>query len=126
MPTEIGKIVQLVCSAGQKSEACRRGICRRNRYCAPPRVAYDRNLFRCRFDSDDLWPRRHAVAKMLAERLIKVGEVGYAARGKPSPFAPEPELDHLDLTRPFDTAALLTAEKEAYEEWRAAAASRSY
>jgi hypothetical protein len=87
----------------------------------PPRLRNDRNLYRCRLDPDDLWPRRHAVAKMLAERMIKAAEAGYAAREVPSPFAPEPALDHLDLTRAFDADALLAAEKEAYEEWKKAA-----
>jgi hypothetical protein len=53
---------------------------------------------------------------MLAERLIKASEAGSAARGVPSPFAPELAPDHLDLTRSFDAAALLAAEKEAYAE----------
>jgi hypothetical protein len=52
---------------------------------------------------------------MLAERLVKFGETACAARGVPSPFA-KPDLDHLDLSRPFDAPALLEAEKEAYEE----------
>jgi hypothetical protein len=124
MPTQLERVIQLVCSTAQRNESCPRALCRRYRYCVPPRVAYDRNLYRCPLDPEDLWPRRHAVAKMLAERLIMVGQAGYAARGKPSPFAPEPELDHLDLTRPFDTAALVAAEKEAYEKWKAA--GRSY
>jgi len=63
---------------------------------------------------------------MLAERLIKVSEAGTAARGVPSPFSPEPLLDHLDLTRAFDAAALLAAEKEAYAEMKATATVRSY
>ena len=63
---------------------------------------------------------------MLAERLIKAADEGSAARGVPSPFVPEPAPDHLDLTRPFDSAALLAAEEEAYAEMREAAARRSY
>ena len=63
---------------------------------------------------------------MLAERLIKAAEGGYAARGVPSPFAPEPAPDHLDLTRPFDAAELLAAEKEAYAAMKEEAAGRSY
>lgn len=126
MPTELEKIVQLICSTKRRNASCRRGICRRYGYCLPPRVPYDRNLFRCSFDSDDVWPRRHAVVAMLAEHLIKAADEGAAARGVPSPFAPEPAPDHLDLTRPFDAAALLAAEKEAYAEIKAAAAGRSY
>jgi hypothetical protein len=57
---------------------------------------------------------------MFAERLIKASEAGSAARGVPSHFAPEPAPDHLDLTRPFDAAALLAAEKEAYAEMKVA------
>ena len=55
---------------------------------------------------------------MLAERLIKAGEAGCAARGVPSRFAPDPAPDHLDLTRPIDISALLAAEKEAYAALR--------
>ena len=126
MPTELQRLLQLVCSTKQRNESCPRALCRRYRYCVPPRLHYDRNLFRCRFDSAELWPRRHAVAKMLAERLIKATEMDYAARGVPSPFAPEPELDHLDLTWPFDAPALLAAEKEAYAERKQGAARDAY
>jgi hypothetical protein len=126
MPTELERLVQLVCSAQRRNDSCPRSLCRRYRYCVPPRLPHDRNLFRCPFDADDVWPRRHAVAQMLAERLITVGEAGYAARGVPSPFASEPAADHLDLTRPFDASALLTAEKEAYTEIKASAARRPY
>ena len=66
------------------------------------------------------------MAQKLAERLIKAAEAGYAARRVASPFAPEPTADHLDLTRPFDAAALLAAEKEAYAEMRASAVGNSY
>jgi hypothetical protein len=126
MPTELERIVQLVCSTSRRNETCRRGVCRRYGYCLPPRVRYNRRLFRCPFDADDTWPRRHAIVEKLAERLIKAGEAGCATRGVPSPFAPEPVPDHLDLTRPFDAAALLAAEKEAYAEMKAAAVERPY
>ena len=106
MPTEIEKVVQLACSALRKNESCRRGVCRRYGYCLPPRVPGDRRLFRCPFDSSGDWPRRHAVVQQLAERLIKAGEAGCAARGVPSRFAPGPAPDHLDLTRPIDIPAL--------------------
>jgi hypothetical protein len=124
---ELERVIQLICSSGVRNASCRRGVCRRNGFCVPPPLPYDRRLFRCPFDPDDVWPRRHAVVAMLAERLIKVAEVGYyGPRGVPSPFAPEPALDHLDLTRPFDHVGLLKAEKEAYEEWKASAARRPY
>ena len=126
MPTELEKIVQLVCSTSRRNESCRRGVCRRYGYCLPPRLPSNRRLFRCPFDADDTWPRRHAVVEKLAERLIKVADAGSAARGVPSPFAPEPALDHLDLNRPFDAVAMLAAEKEAFAEMKAAAARSPY
>jgi hypothetical protein len=58
--------------------------------------------------------------------MVKVVEAGCAARGEPSPLAPQPAPDHLDLTRPFDAAGLLEAEKEACEEWKASAPCRPY
>ena len=121
MPTLLERQVQLVCTIAERNEHCRRAVCLRYGYCVPPRAPEGRHLFRCRFDPDDIWPRRHAVARMLAERLMKEAEAAYAARGVPSPFAQEPAPDHLDLTRPFNAAALLAAEKEAYAEMKAAA-----
>jgi hypothetical protein len=121
MPTEIEKIVQLVCSTLRSTGSCRRGVCRRYGYCLPPRAPDNCRLFRCPFDSSDAWPRRHAVVEKLAERLIKVAEAGSAARGVPSRLAPDPAPDHLDLTRPIDIPALLAAEQEAYATMREAA-----
>jgi hypothetical protein len=118
MPTEIEKVVQLVCSTLRRTGSCRRGVCRRYGYCLPPRSPGDRCLYRCPFDSSDTWPRRHAVAGKLAKRLIQAAEAGSAARGVPSRFAPDPAPDHLDLTRPIDIPTLLAAEKEAYAALR--------
>ena len=126
MPTEIERIVQLICSTWRRNETCRRGVCRRYGYCLPPRIPHDRRLFRCPFDSDDNWPRRHAVVEKFAERLIKVAEAGCVARGVPSPFAPDPAPNHLDLTRPIHIPALLAAEKQAYAAMKAPAARRPY
>ena len=118
MPTQIDKVVQLICSTLRSTESCRRGVCRRHGYCLPPRAPDNCRLFRCPFDSSDTWPRRHAVVGKLAERLIKAAEAGSAARGVPSRLAPDPAPDHLDLTRPIDIPAQLAAEKEAYAALR--------
>jgi hypothetical protein len=112
MPAMLGRILQLVCSAGERKAYCRRAVCRRYRYCVPPRNRDDANLFRCPYDhDDDAWERRAGAAGTIARRLIKVAEAGYAARCEPSPFA-APAADHLDLTQPLDVAALIAAPQE--------------
>ena len=112
MPAMLGRILQLVCSAGERKAYCRRAVCRRHRYCVPPRDPDEANLFRCPYDhDDDALERRAGAAGKIAARLIKVAEAGYDARGDPSPFA-APAADPLDLTQPLDLAALLAAPQE--------------
>ena len=111
MPAELGRFLQLVCSAGRRKYYCRRPVCRRYRYCVPPRDPDNENLFRCPFDEDDAWERRADAAGTIALRLTKAAEAGYAARGQPSPFA-SPAADPLDLTKPLDVAALFAERPE--------------
>jgi hypothetical protein len=111
MPAMLARILQLVCSAGRRDEYCRRAVCRRYRYCVPPRDPDNESLFRCPFDDFDAGDRRVDAAGTIARRLIKAAEAGYAARGQPSPFA-SPASDPLDLTQPLDAAALLAERPE--------------
>ena len=113
MPTILERVVQLVCSIGQRNEGCRRAVCRRYRLCVPPRDVNHEHFYRCPFDADDAWLIRAGVVGKLAERLMKVAETSCAARGLPSPFAPPPVPDHLDLTKPLDLAALLSLRPDA-------------
>ena len=106
MPTPLERILQLACSAARPHLGCRRGICRRYRLCVPPRDRKHCGFYRCPFDSADAWQSRADLVEKIAARLMKAADAGHAARGLPSRFAPAPVVDHLDLTKPLDFAAL--------------------
>src|SRR4051812_38867541 len=108
MPKMLDRIIQLGCSTRNHNEKCRRNVCRRYRCCVPPRATDDAHLYRCPYDSDDLWSDRAAIVGKVAARLMKVAEASSDARGLPSPFALKPVPDHLDLAKPLHFAALLT------------------
>ena len=112
MPTLLERTFQLGCSTRKRNEHCRRNVCRRYGYCVPPRDDDNAHFYRCPYDSDDLWLNRAAAVGKLAQRLKKAAETHYAERGLPSPFAPKPVPDHLDLTRPLDFAALLAMKQD--------------
>jgi hypothetical protein len=107
MPTLLERIAQLGCSTRKHNENCRRKVCRRYGYCMPLREQDHAHLYRCPYDLDDLWFDRAAAVGKVCARLMKVAETRSAARGLPSPFAPRPVPDHLDLSKPLDVAALL-------------------
>jgi hypothetical protein len=109
MPTMLEREVQLLCSIRARDKNCRRAICRRYGYCVPPRDYEHQSFYRCPFDDEDAWLNRVDVVGKVAERLMKVAEASNAARGLPSPLAPKPIPDHLDLTKPLDVAALLAS-----------------
>ena len=110
-PTQLNRIVQGICAIGLAHKHCRRGVCRRTRICMPPRHKWEPTLFRCPFDEEEKWRHRAVLVGLFSERLKKISEEACAARGTPSPFA-EPVVDHLDLTQPFDAAALFKAVAE--------------
>lgn len=107
VPTLLERIVQLSCSAGIRHKGCRRPVCRRLRLCMPPRDRQNPAFRRCPFDTHQAWTGRVGAMEKIAERMIKVAEKAHAARGMPSPFAPKPIADHLDLSKPLDVAALI-------------------
>ena len=112
MPKPLERQVQLLCSTRRRNERCVRAVCRRYGYCVPPRDEEHQFFFRCPFDAEDAWLNRVGVVGKIAARLMKIADAGYSARGQPSPFAPPPASDHLDLTKPLDVAALLAARPE--------------
>ena len=110
-PTQLSRIVQMICSIGLRHKHCRRAVCQRGRICTPPRHKWEPALFRCPFDEEQEWRHRRIVVGLLSERLKKLYEGAQAARGLPSPFA-HPVVDHLDLARPFDAAEMFKAVAE--------------
>ena len=112
MQTLLERTIQLAFAAGPRHVHCRRAVCRRFRHCVPPRDGETPGRFRCPFDSNDLWESRAAVATKIAERLTKVAEKHCSARGLPSPFSTPVAVDHLDLAKPLDVAALRAAKPD--------------
>ena len=113
-PALLDRTVRMICSIGVRHRHCRRPLCRRTRVCTPPRHAWERTLFRCRFDDEEEWRRRAEVVAFFSERLRMVCEEAHAARRLPSPFA-SPVFDHLDSQQPFDVAKMHAALLD--EDW---------